>query len=130
MEHVNMSIQVRTKGHCGERQFCKILEEHIGLPVERNIDQVRDGGADIISVPPFAIEVKRQERLLINNWWEQALSQTTKKNPIPVLVFRQNRRKWRVIVPAKFLCKKGLSKKRMRVEISLEHFLLLVTLKS
>jgi hypothetical protein len=98
----------RTKGHGGERELCKELAFLLNLktPLERNVDQVRDGGADIITLRPFAIEVKRQEALHINAWVEQAKSQVTRKNPIPVLFYRQNNRQWHIMLPINVVARK------------------------
>lgn len=98
----------RTKGHGGERELCKELTFLLKrqVPLERNVDQVRDGGADIINLRPFAIEVKRQESLNIKAWLKQAKSQATKKNPIPVLFYRQNNRQWHVMLDINVVARK------------------------
>jgi|LGVF01.1.fsa_nt_gb Holliday junction resolvase len=99
---------VRSKGHSGEREFCKLITTGLGLQDElsRNIDQVKFGGADIVGLRPFAIEVKRQEQQTINTWWRQAKSQVTDRNPIPVLAYRKNHQKWQIMMPLKALTKK------------------------
>lgn len=120
-------VQVKKKGNVGEREFCKILERALGVDVERNITQTRFGGADILTVQPFAIEVKRQQNLQINTWWKQALRQRTEENPVPVLVWRQNRQPWSVRIGAEFVLKKKmLDGAESWVEISLPHFLEIV----
>lgn len=124
-------MHVRNKGHNGEREFAQVLRERFPRlkKVERNVDQVRDGGADIISVKPFAIEVKRQENLQINAWWKQACQQANKRNPVPVLVFRQNRKSWRVIMKSSDVLKGKLALKESRVEMCLDQFLHIVGIK-
>ena len=120
-------VQVKKKGNVGEREFCQILEKELGVDVERNITQTRFGGADILTVEPFAIEVKRQQILQINQWWAQALRQVTKDNPVPVLVWRQNRKPWQVRIGSEFVLKKKMrGGARNWVEISLPHFLEIV----
>jgi len=108
-----MTINQRNKGQSGERELCLVLSKELGLRelLTRNIDQVRDGGADIMGLPPFAIEVKRQQSLNINAWLKQAVSQVTPKNPIPVLAYRQNNRKWTFMIPFGVVAKKKLRKK-------------------
>jgi hypothetical protein len=98
----------RSKGQGGEREFCKILTEALRLPapLSRNIDQTRIGGADIVELMPFAIEVKRQQVLHIPAWLDQAERQTTKRNPIPVLAYRQNGYKWTIMVKLGLVGKK------------------------
>jgi hypothetical protein len=99
---------VRGKGHAGEREICAILTKQLNLeePLSRNIDQVKYGGADIVGLEPFAIEVKRQEQQALNTWWVQARSQVTKRNPIPVLIYRKNHQPWRVVMACRDVFKK------------------------
>lgn len=92
----------RMKGQEGEREFCKVLEKLFSFDgkITRNLEQTRQGGADITMFPMLSIEVKRQESLDVSNWWKQAVTQSKEmENKIPVLAFRQNRRKWRVLMP-------------------------------
>ena len=97
-------MKARTKGHSGERELCRLLENRLGIDrIERNVDQVRDGGADILSIPGFAIEVKRHEKLNITVWWEQATRQAINKECTPILAYRQNRKPWNFAIPASFI---------------------------
>ena len=66
----------RDKGARGEREFCLWLYDNLQLETvpARNLEQVRRGGADIIDVEPFAVEVKRQERVCRKKWWSQICS--------------------------------------------------------
>lgn len=108
----------RRKGASGEREFAAVLHEHLGARLVRNLEQVRNGGRDLL--PPegdddpltqvlakLAIEVKRyrtastaitaQERL----WWAQAASKAS--GLVPVLAWRADRGFWRVLVPLAWL---------------------------
>lgn len=107
-----MTINQRSKGQVGEREFCEKLSTGLGLLrcLRRNLDQVRLGGADIVELAPFAIEVKRQQALSINTWWKQALSQTTARNPIPVLAWRKNGMQWTIRMRMSDLVGKKLRK--------------------
>ncbi len=102
----------RSKGAGGEREFCNYLKMHFGVNAERNLEQVRDGGTDIIC-PPFGFEVKRREDLDLKSWWIQAKNDCEKyNNPyfdlIPVVAFRQNGKPWEFLVSAKFIgCQLG-----------------------
>ena len=125
-------MKVREKGHNGEREFCKFMNnvkisDKSGKRIrfERNVDQVRDGGADIVAGRPLAIEVKRQERLLIDQWWQQALSQVKDVNPIPVLALRQNHKKWRFFMQASDICKSKyqVNDEDWMIEVGLEQFI-------
>ena len=115
----------RAKGHNGELQFAKLLTTSLKLkkPLTRNIDQVRFGGADIMSLEPFAIEVKRCQTFNFPAWHKQAENQTTLANPVPVLAYRRNNQKWRINMRSKDLLKKRLIKKDEWITITLEQFL-------
>lgn len=107
-----MAINIRTKGASGEREIATILNEIIkevleviGVPdinnpnyyVARNTLQSAIGGDDLTNTYGFSIEVKRQEALAINTWWKQCVKSASEKNKVPVLIYRQNRGKWKVI---------------------------------
>lgn len=105
-----MAINVRTKGAEGEREVCKLLNalykevyEILGIPfpekdiAQRNQNQSAVGGCDISNTCNFAFEVKRQEQLAINTWWNQCVISAKEIKKIPVLIYRQNKRKWAVV---------------------------------
>lgn len=93
-----MSKMSRTKGQRGEREFFGLLSEELGTCVRRNVDQARNGGADGIEVPGWAIEVKRVESGFQSAWWEQAQSQAEVMHRCPALAYRASRQPWRVRV--------------------------------
>lgn len=98
-------INVRTKGAQGEREFCKWLYENMNVPLpQRNLEQVRSGGSDIIEVEPFFFEVKRCETLSLDAWWHQVVVACKKSmldpSPVPVVCFRQNRKPWEFLISA------------------------------
>jgi len=95
-------INSRTKGAAAERELFKIISTSIGIPVERNLIQTREGGADT-SVGEWAIEVKRQEVLSITAWWAQAVEQSLRVNQKPMLIYRRSRQPWKVIIYAEDL---------------------------
>lgn len=96
------------KGKRGERElahkFIEIMEtveQELGLlgasiEVKRNLQQSIDGGHDIVGIPVIAVEVKRRETLDLNSWWKQTVSQAP-SGEMPVLIYRQNRKAWRVM---------------------------------
>lgn len=95
----------RDKGQRGERLFIQAMED-AGYPkgiLTRNLNQTRNGGADIIDVPTLAIETKNHKTLTIPAWWKQALSQTTPDNPIPILAYKPARKPFAVMVPCYWL---------------------------
>lgn len=108
-----MGINIRQKGQEGEREVAKMLNEivaqvrrDLGLHsldtrdeyFQRNQNQSAVGGDDLSSPMPLAIEVKRQEQLSVNTWWNQCTASALRTNSIPILIFRQNRKKWRVVM--------------------------------
>lgn len=88
----------KRKGESGERELANLLQGWLGLEVYRALGQAREGGADILCVPGLCIEVKRQEQLNLNKWWEQ-VNEAATDNDIPVLAYRQNRKQWRFCLP-------------------------------
>lgn len=89
----------RTKGQVGEREVCKLLGEALGVSLDRNLEQTRDGGCDIVANKVWYIEVKRQEKYQIDSWWEQACRQAKEKDKYPALFYRKSREDWHVIMP-------------------------------
>ena len=94
----------RQKGHDGEREIVKLLQPIVELvlgekKLQRNLQQTRQGGHDICGLEHLAIEVKRCETLEIEKWWKQTLKQAEAAGgAIPVLMYRQNRGKWNVVM--------------------------------
>ncbi|QJI53337.1 endonuclease [Alteromonas phage vB_AcoS-R7M] len=106
-----MPINVRTKGQTGEREVAKILNDIVneqrelwGYPelavedyyFQRNQNQSAVGGDDLTSPMPLAFEVKRQEKLSVNTWWKQCTASANRTGYIPILIYRQNRKPWKV----------------------------------
>ncbi len=103
-------INSRAKGAAGEREFCKwivnnlnIIEQEINP--ERNLEQVRSGGADIIGVTPFVFEVKRVENLDLQGAWVQVVTAKRKNHSgwHPVVAFRYNRKPWEFLISAQHI---------------------------
>lgn len=113
----------REKGHEAEREVIKLLEPvtaRFGVKLMRNLLQTRQGGHDVEGLKHVAIEVKRQEVLEIEKWWQQALEQASRVGAIPVLVFRQSRKPWRVMMWGQV--GEGEDAVRERVEIGVGEF--------
>lgn len=137
-----MAIHVVNKGKEGEREVAKILNgivakvrDELKLPqfatrdelFQRNQNQSAVGGSDLSNPLYLDIEVKRQEQLSINTWWKQCTEAAARSGGIPVLIFRQNRKPWRVCMLADIpLQPSGASAYRTlgpcRVEIDLDTF--------
>lgn len=80
----------RNKGAGYEREIANKFSEYLGADVKRNLDQSRDGGADI-SLPPYLIECKRRARIIVYEWIEQATKAAKPVNMVPVVVCRADR---------------------------------------
>ena len=107
----------RQKGQDGEREVIKLLKECCGESAEmkRNLAQTREGGYDIVGFDWLAIEVKRQETLDVEAWWKQTLRQAGAEK-IPVLIYRQNRKGWNVMMWGK------IGEMESRVQVSMVSF--------
>lgn len=111
-------INIRYKGAAGEREMCEVLSGilSLGHKLERNLDQVRNGGTDII-YPPFGVEVKRCQSLALIDWWIQAKHDAEIFNNgiedhghqiTPVVAFRQNGKPWEFLISATYIgCELG-----------------------
>ena len=120
----------REKGKRAEREVVKLLQpvvtkvyQEAGKEVpllERNLMQSHKGGHDIVGLEWMALEVKHHETLQIPQWWEQTKKQAGKTR-VPVLIYKQNRIKWRVLLfgylPA------GQERVRCPCDVSLEAFI-------
>ena len=105
-------INGRNKGANGEREAAKWLKLKFKLEhePERNLEQVRFGGSgktqagfDLQGFQPFCFEIKRCEKLDLRSWWVQCVHAVTADYPVPVVMFRQNRGKWRFLISAKYI---------------------------
>lgn len=124
-------VHVVNKGKNGEREVVNLLQPYVsrvyeGLGMEapdllRNQMQTAVGGYDIVGLPWLALEVKRQEQLSLNAWWAQ-VTKAAKPEQVPVVIFRQNRQKWQVLMPA-WLHTGGQGHMQIRAQCTLEDFL-------
>ena len=117
-----MRLHAQKKGKAGEVELCAWLDENLRLPelrafgkkTERQYNQADGHSTDII-IEDFIIEVKRREILDLQSWWHQVM--VAKKNHpdenlIPVVAFRQNRKRWEFLLPANLI---GLDKGFIRL---------------
>ncbi len=98
-------VHARNKGKDGEREFIQLFGQLWPSSLKRNLDQVRDGGSDIVGCDPFVIEVKRVEKLDLNSWWFQVkvAASATESTVIPCVAYRQSRQPWRFLLPANLI---------------------------
>lgn len=100
-------LMSRNKGKVAERAVVNMLNDVIvrlmanepegarRATMSRNLEQVRKGGCDVIGLDWASIEVKHHKVLAIPSWWAQTVRQT-KPGQQPILIYKQNRTKWRV----------------------------------
>tara|TARA_R110000751_G_scaffold154943_1_gene260024 strand:- start:5738 stop:6139 length:402 start_codon:yes stop_codon:yes gene_type:complete len=100
-----MTINVRSKGAGGEREFCEWLFARglVQTTPDRNLEQVRAGGIDVIPVDhPFAYEVKRVEKITYfttyDKWWMKARIDCQPLGREPIVAHRKNRGDWVFLV--------------------------------
>lgn len=93
-----MTAMQRRKGADGERELARLLREHLGADVTRNLIQARQGGADLLGLDGWAIEVKRAVRPRLTEWWLQTCTQAEVTGQRPALFYRLDRQPWRVVV--------------------------------
>ena len=89
----------RQKGANGERELAAILSDQLGFEVKRKLGQARGGGHDL-EIGRFYIEVKRQERLSIEDWCRQVElsvamhseidSEGPTSSAVPVVIYRRS----------------------------------------
>lgn len=89
----------RNKGGSGEREVAGILKAGLGIDISRT---PRSGAwkhakGDLYGVPGFNVEVKRQERTRVEEWYQQSVDDT-KEGEIPLLIYRRSRQPWKVVI--------------------------------
>ena len=92
-------INSREKGKAGEREFAALCRKHGFENARRGQQYSGIEGKDVIGLDGVHIEVKRVERLNI----EQALQQAErdkKENEIPIVAHRRNRESWKITMRA------------------------------
>lgn len=88
----------RDKGKRGELEIAHILQEH-GYPARRSVQfNGWQGEADVIGVEGLHIEVKRVEKLNIENAMDQS-RRDAKESEIPVVFHRRNNKGWLATLP-------------------------------
>lgn len=130
-----MGINIRAKGQNGEREIVDALEPIVqrllregGYPIpdkpviQRNQNQSAVGGSDLSNTFGMAIEIKRQESLSVNTWWAQTLKAAQTLGEHPVLLYRQNGKKWKCVTLV-WVQLPGGTHKQVRAEFIWEEFL-------
>ncbi|MBL0320229.1 MAG: hypothetical protein IPP74_13215 [Alphaproteobacteria bacterium] len=98
-------INVRTKGAVGEREAAAILQKvvdevftscgHEPPKLRRNVEQAQVGGEDLVGLPWYSFEIKRVERIDLDKWWQQTLTQAARKPPLASMALAQRFGGWK-----------------------------------
>jgi hypothetical protein len=86
----------REKGKAGEREFAGVCRDN-GYDVRRSVQyagRVEDS-ADLVGLPGVHVEVKRVERLVLDDAMDQAV-RDHKAERLPIVAHRRNRGRWMV----------------------------------
>lgn len=85
----------KDKGKRGELEAAHLLQEY-GYDARRGQQYAgANGDPDVVGLPGIHIEVKRVEKLNIDEALEQAI-RDKREDEIPVVMHRKNRTKWKV----------------------------------
>lgn len=88
----------REKGKRGELEAARLLRSK-GCDARRGQQfSGANGDADVVGLPGIHIEVKRVEKLNIENAVEQSI-RDAREDEKPIVLHRKNRRKWLVTMP-------------------------------
>lgn len=125
------------KGKRGEREIINILQPIVDkvciesgkeqISLLRNSLQSRQGGYDMLGLDWLALEIKRCETLNIPAWTRQCLDQAS-KDQVPVLIYKQNNRAWKVMIHG-LLVPGGSTNLKVWCEVNIESFLAYFELK-
>lgn len=134
-------VNIRDKGQRAEREavdfFNDIYDEvHVLLDMplppkpiaQRRQNQSAVGGMDLDNTCMYAVEIKNHEKLQVNTWWKQTVISAQETKKIPVLMYKEARKGWKVVIqmnPAVFDIGEFnhyIVKESIRATISLEDF--------
>lgn len=87
----------RTKGGSAEREIVAKLQAAGFLGARRNFRSGANGGGDVVGVPDVHLEVKRQERVCVWEWIQQA-EHDAFPTDVAIVAFRRSRSSWYGIV--------------------------------
>ena len=88
----------RHKGKRGELEVAKILKEY-GYDARRGVQYSGiNGDADVVGLPGIHLEIKRVEKLNLDNAMAQSISDA-REGELPVVMHRKNRADWLVTMP-------------------------------
>lgn len=88
----------RDKGARGERELANVLKTY-GYDTRRGQQfSGANGDADVVGLPGVHLEIKRVEKLNIDNAMEQSI-RDARAGEMPTVMHRKNKKKWLVTMP-------------------------------
>lgn len=88
----------RSKGKRGELEAAHLLQEY-GYDARRSQQFAgMNGDADVVGLPGIHLEIKRVEKLNLDNAMAQSISDA-REGELPVVMHRKNRADWLVTMP-------------------------------
>lgn len=99
------------KGQGGENQVKRLILDHLGVPLKRDLEQWRSADRGDL-IPdfkdgefdwPLCIEVKTysSKNMSVTHrpaWWQQVRKAAKAQGKIPVLWYKYDRRDWRIVM--------------------------------
>lgn len=87
----------KQKGKRGELELAHLLQTY-GYPAERGVQYSGlKGNADVVGVDGLHIECKRAERVLEENFLQQA-EHDARKGQVPIVMYRRNGEEWKALL--------------------------------
>lgn len=93
------NINSREKGKAGEREFAALCRKHGFKNARRGQQYSGVEGKDVVGLEGIHIEVKRVERLNIDEAMKQSI-RDSKEGEIPIVAHRRNRESWKITMRA------------------------------
>jgi len=107
----------RLKGASFEREGAKLIDEHLGIKVERDLEQYRKADrGDLVGLEGWTIECKRYASTRGSDggykpqWWEQATKAANASLNQPVLIYKYDRQPVRCVVLLSSICEDYIGK--------------------
>lgn len=93
-----MAINSRAKGAAGEREFSKLCRDKGYSNVRRGQQFSGLEGEDVVGLDGIHVEVKRVEKLNIENALQQA--ERDRNGKMPIVAHRKNKEDWKITMRA------------------------------
>jgi len=92
-------VNSKRKGSQGEREFATLCRKHGFENARRGQQYSGIEGKDVVGLEGIHIEVKRVERLNIDEAMKQSI-RDSKEGEMPIVAHRRNREEWKVTMRA------------------------------